>query len=570
MIIPSFGRLVLATNAGRQVAWEIVTRLFDFWRWEADRESIPSPGWGDAECPDVVRQYLDRIRNRVVDAEGDDDPNRLTRLNESLRQCLAEANNRLSTLGEDLSRVFSRLSSNLETMSNPFLVCRTLRQAASDLALQQSDAQHRLDESRARTQAARVRYEGQRSRAQAIESGRNASQSVTSAKSSVAIFVAPAVISLLGGVIAALVLNRFFGGTLTGWLAGLIVAISIFVVFLRKRGNEIADVGGWQQVNIFPEDFKNALHEFASAQMAEYVAEREVRIWEDRRQGWVAFAAQRGLTDLAMRLDAIGASVQREQTDEPSGFFDEPMPGEIQLRGRALTRLIVDNLEARSGREQLLNAAISSLSAASITPQHLASALVADTVEEVVNAAGRVIGDLKFSTVLSMVFENSQGSVAANSWLKRFRDEVLAPAQLHEGVSRDSRVRETLKCGLPGGAADPLAHEIKRRLDCEIQDSTIANGLELLCISRNIRLNDLRSTHDLRTAYEGLPEEVREILFNFPSRAEVDPQPVVSSVEDAPHTPLEVLSDRRTHENGRVSHPSFRRRLGHPFRKRAS
>lgn len=569
MIIPSIARLTLAARAKRQVACEIVARLFSFWQEGAEREGVPPISWGPTDNPDLARRYLDRVRRHVEESESDDDPNRLARLSEAFIECLREANSQLSNLAEDLSRALSGVASNWDRISNPFLICRVLRQGVSDLARERADAQHRYDGGNATTEATRLRYEAQRNRAQAIESNRNAVQSNVPNQSSAVSFVAPIVISLLIGVIAAFLLNRFFGGTWTGWLAGFVVAFSVFVLFLRRRGSDIADAGGLEQTNIFPEAFKVALYDYASAQIAQYVAERKLRLWEERGQALSSLIAQRELTDLGVKLDEITLRLKRQQADEPLGFFDEAMPGEILLRGRALTRLIVDDLENRSDRERLMNAAVSSLTAQSINPQHLARGVVADTVEELVSAAESVIGDLKFSSVMSLVLENPQGAVAAESWLRRFRDEVLAPARLHEGVSRDSRVRETLRCGLPGGLADPLAREIARRLDCDIQDSTVPNGLELVCISRNIYLDDLRSTQDLRKAYEVLPQEVREILFDFPSRAEVDSQAFSSSVEDDTLASVPVSRDR-AHENGKVSRPSFRRRLGHPFRKRAS
>src|ERR1700704_3603372 len=102
MIIPSIARLTLAVRAKRQVACEIVTRLFIFWQLEAEHQSVPSVVWGATDNPDTARRYLDRVRRQVEESEGDDDPNRLARLSEAFIECLREANSQLSNLGEDL------------------------------------------------------------------------------------------------------------------------------------------------------------------------------------------------------------------------------------------------------------------------------------------------------------------------------------------------------------------------------------------------------------------------------------------------------------------------------------
>jgi len=517
MIIPSIGRLILPDGTRRQLASEIGVQVLQSWKEEAEHKAVASVNWQDTNCSDLATQHLDRIRNYVGEAERDTDPNRVERLGAILTECLQEANQRVSNLNDSVSGTLSRFGATLTAMFNPFLACRTTAQAESVLVREQANAQRRLDESRSRTQTTRVQYEQQRQRMQVIESGRNTLPDVQPDESTVSAWVVPITVSLLVLIIAAVLLNRFFGSSWTGWLAGLVLGVSTFGLFLRQRANAIEDSA---QSNFFPEEFKTALQEYAAAQVAQYVAERVARVWEERKQAWSGFLAQHAWNNLEGRLNEITVWLEREQANEPSGFFAETLPGEIQLRGRALTQLIVEHWHSRVGRERFLNMVASSLNARPITPQSDGARSTSDTVEDLLNTVESALDDLSFSEAMSIVLDNPQGVMQANTWLKRFKDQVLSPASLRAGTSHDSDVRETLRCGLPGGLANPLAREMARRFNCDVQDSTIPNGLELLCFSRNIRLDDLSSTVNLKTSYEKLPIEVRQILFNFPSRAQ--------------------------------------------------
>mgnify|MGYP003293065894 CR=1 FL=1 len=149
----------------------------------------------------------------------------------------------------------------------------------------------------------------------------------------------------------------------------------------------------------------------------------------------------------------------------------------------------------------------------------LATASAAEVGEELARAAADIVGELNFSTTMQMVLRDPEGEVAAKTWLDRLRKEVMAASTLIEGITdQNSDVREVLSCGLPSGRTDPLTPEMTKQFDCEIYQSTIPNGLELVCITRNVGLDELATTRHLEAAYLKFDPKVSEIYFDFPSR----------------------------------------------------
>ena len=102
----------------------------------------------------------------------------------------------------------------------------------------------------------------------------------------------------------------------------------------------------------------------------------------------------------------------------------------------------------------------------------------------------------------------------------------MAASGFREGFSRDdSDVQEILSCGLPNGPVDLLAREMRKRFGGEVHRSTVPNALELVCVARNVRLDELASTPELRTAYDEFDPKVRNIYFDFQSRKNVPVEP---------------------------------------------
>ena len=569
MIIPSIVRLTLPDSTNRQVAFELAHRLLNHWRTKADSEIIAAVNWESIDTSRVRTRLLDRVRLRIEQAEADDDRNRLAQLMDSVAECVREANRDISALREDLTGVISAVATRINRVTDPFLASQIIRQEESRIASELSRSQRKCDESVTNTEQARISLDQQRQRAQAIEGNRSLAYSLSNSASSSPsrTLIVPTVTCLLIWLSVAQIVNRFFGLSWTGWLAGLLLSATIFALFLRKRGNVLLDENALGQTATFLDEFKVALVSYVSAQLAHAIAESELRVWTERASAWSQFTGESQFIEIANKLDQVGLLLNGQQPDVSPGFFYERFPGEMLLSGSALNGLILDDLQHRLGRERVMNAVTGALNAQAGMLHRFASASAEDFSEEVVRAAQSVIGKLEFSAVMSLVLSDPQGATVARTWLKRLRDEVLAPATLREGISRDSGVRETLRCGLPGGAGDPLAREIAQRFNCDIQDSTIPNGLELLCISRNIQLDDLATTEGLKRAYEAMPPAVRDVLFNFPSRASAAESTTGADDDRVKPKPIFSTDNNGRHSSRDVHGTSFRRKLGRPFGK---
>jgi hypothetical protein len=524
MIMPSLTTLTLPRSLRRFVALEFVHGLFNRWREEAERVTVAPPRWPAVPTTEHASRIQNRVRALVEEAEADESPDRFGRLCETVDEVLREAR------GESLNAAEGTASPAAETALaaavNPFLDCRVPREHESSIARGLEEANRLRVEQEAAAETARAQYEASRILTAEIENNRLASQADGApadnftARSPVYRLL---VVFALVWFVTAYLLNWFVGSSWLGFIAGFIIASVVSILLLLMRGNNLKALRAFGPTRIFPESFKSSLRSYIAARLSQYEAEREVRIWERRRQSWSGRVVEHELTDAEDKLKAVGLWLERQLNEMPQGFFDEPLPGDLRLYGRGLGRLLARDAEERDGGERLAAMFDSALKRSHAAPwrTRLSRATAAELCEELVRAGEEIVGGLNFSAVLATVLKDPQGATAANGWLRRLRQQVLEVAEPPDGGAGGSNVRETLSCGLPEGESDPLARDIAKILTCRVHESTIPDGLELVCVTRNVGLDDLNSTQRIRDSYEKLAPNVRDILFNFPSRARV-------------------------------------------------
>jgi hypothetical protein len=355
-----------------------------------------------------------------------------------------------------------------------------------------------------------------------------------------------AVIALVAGYM----LVRFIGSGSLIFLGSSIAVLTVMsLYFLRKRGESLDRQQVPDTLHIFPMEFKDALTHYATTRLAQFAAERTVHRLEGLQQAWADRAMQGEFAGMNDKLEEVSVQVERALEDAPAGFFNEFLPGDILLYGRALGQLLATNLENRLGHQRVEQQFTAHLRAAnSEWRELLRQRSVAEILTELTRAANVVIGQLQLSTVLYEVCRDPQGAAAAEFWLDRLRSEVMAAASFREGFARtESDVQEILSCGLPHGVTDSLAPEMMKKFGGEIHQSTISDGLELVCVARNVRLDDLLSTSRLRASYEDFDPKVRNIYFDFQSRATV-----ASGVKPAGKKTYSAIEDTAALENERI------------------
>ncbi len=527
MNLPALATITLPARMRRLAALELLHTILNSWRADGKTTPIRLPTFNYERDTQECSVVLNRVKNMVSEAERDGSLNRLGQLDTSIAEVLRQTERDFRTSGEHGAEDWTSIAAALENGDNPFALRQALSEIDSAFAYGLSEATHRYDEVVVVADDAFQMYEKERDRAQNIDNLRSSVQpGASSASESAAHFYVfrlaiAAVIALLAGYMVL----RFIGGgwlVFTGATATVLIILSLFV--LRQRGQDLQHDDAGDEQQIFPAEFKRAISQHVAARLNQFAADNSVRRIKALQLAWANRSTQSEFGATNDKLEEVSVLAERALEDAPAGYFNEFLPGDILLYGRGVARMVASSLSNRIGLLRLRQTLMSEALADKRESWHglVRGRTAGDLFSELTRAAETVLGDLEFSALLSDVWGDPEGAAATDFWLDRVRQEVMAASGFREGFSREqSDVKEILSCGLPNGMTDVLAGEMKKRFGGEIHQATTANALELVCVARNVRLDELLSTPALRDAYEEFDPKVRSIYFDFQSHGNV-------------------------------------------------
>jgi len=512
---------------------ELIGQQVSKWRNDAGGASIELPDLQGRDRAEPLNRFLARVSSLALRAEQDNDPQRLEHFESATAASLNEIQREWLADQPDAQAICDAVITAIDREKNPFIAAHMVHEFNSRVCGALAEADPHFNSCVLEARATGDRYLVQRNRAQDLDSLRSAdnlSPAPAPEDSAPRVHLG---YFLKSAIIAAgldYVFYLFIGGDwVSVSLIWLFLAGLLFLIQFLRRGGQLnvsqeEDESAAEQPNLLPAEFKRELRADAKARLNRFFAQSELERLTNLQQTWQRSVEEHECGDLQERLEQLCTWIDGQLSGAPDGFLNEILPGEILLYGRALSQLIIRNLFADATRERKQDSLAYALHPSDSVPwrERLAHSSSAGVGEALARAATDVVGELSFSTIMQQILRDPEGEVAAKTWLDRLLKEVMAASPLIEGVtSQTSDVREVLNCGLPGGRSDPLATYMAQQFNCEVFQSTIANGLELVCITRNVELDELASTRHLEDAYLKFDPKVREIYFEFPSRGRI-------------------------------------------------